>query len=101
MVAVSVVWPWLVQSLMIGLPCCCPTGVTHSRTPLPAELIRKVYVSLKLGVSVPVQLADQSLGPTDAKAGSGEPPGDALLSAEEKSTRLSQRVNDGVPDRAG
>src|SRR5262249_7805272 len=101
MLAVSAVWPWAVQSSMIGLPCCCPSGVTQSRTPSPAELTRKVYDSLKLAVKVPVQLADQVVGPTDAKPGAGEPPGYALPSDQVKSTRSSQRVNEGVPDMVG
>ena len=87
--AVSVVWPWLVQSLMIGLPCCCPTGVTHSRTPLPAELIWKVYVSLKLAVSVPVHWADQLLGPTALEGRVGRAAG----------LRVAVRAERSRPDR--
>jgi hypothetical protein len=84
---------------MIGLPNGCPTGATHKRTPLPAEVIWKAYVSLKLAVSVPVHSADQLSGPTEANPGSVEPPGSALPSVQDESTRSSHRVIDGVPDR--
>src|SRR5689334_2003298 len=101
MAAASVAGAWAAQSSMRGAACCWPTGVTQSLAPPPAEATWNVYVSSKSGVSVPVHRADQLVGPTAAKAGSGEPPGRASPAVHEKSTRSSHRVNDGAPERAG